>query len=364
VELRDAPPAPVSIVGRSSDVAGHPEVSWSIILDAGLREPVHPDAVRARLVAAWPRDGSAGGVPSVVSTGAEHDRMVAEAADLPYGEAEPSCRLFVRAGPTPRVAVAAHHAALDGLGLVAVLGVATGQALGTSARGAGAPSPAGGWGYAARRLGEALFRPPARIGPRGGAPGAGGDHLVRADVSRPVRTIELIAAAAHAAGIWNAPSSGRRRAAPIVVAVGAARGTPSAPIIGTQAAWFRIPVTDPDPERIRVAMRRRGPEPRGPFGALSAARLVGLSRALSGRTGSTLLVSHLGGLMSAGSVRCAVFYPAAHGRSGICVGGITVDGTTTLGLRARRAAFSRASAGDFLATVKSFLDLTEADGAT
>ena len=58
---------------------------------------------------------------------------------------------------------------------------------------------------------------------------------------------------------------------------------------------------------------------------MRAATKSGLSRAIADRTGSTLLVSNLGGLVGAGAedVLKAAFYPAAHGRSTRCCRGTT-----------------------------------------
>jgi hypothetical protein len=261
--------------------------------------------------------------------------MLQRAADEHYSPDGPLCRVIVAEGPAPRVCVAGHHAVLDGLGLVALLGVVAGKPLGTTARGADPlrARPRGGIGYPLRRLSEAVLRPPARIAAEGGSSEAR-DHLVRRQLDRRITSAELIASAAAAVRDWN--SAHRRPEDRVVVAVGASRIPGSRPMIGTQATWFRIDVADgDDPETVRAALLGRGPEPRESFAIMRLAQIAGLAGMLERRTGSTLLVSHLGSIVPAGGVVEAAFFPAAHGRSGVALGGVTVDGRTTLTLRAR-----------------------------
>ncbi len=348
-------------VAGSPTVAGHPGISWSIALDAVLGSALDRREAQARLDAAWPGDGRAGPVPRidvVDGTAGGFDAVLGDLADRPYAAGEPPCRVVMEAGPPSRMAVAGHHAVLDGLGLVAVLGAALGTPLGTTARGAGAPpAPTAGQRlrsvvYPVGRLGEALLRPPARIAPDRDRPGQSpasrdGDHLVSATVAGHIGTAELVAACAGAVAEWNA-RRGRRRGR-VSVAVGASRRRGANPEIGREAIWFRVDV-DPvmSADDVRRLLAARGPEPDQPRAALRAARAAGIAKLLERRTGSTLLVSNLGGLVPEEPVVRAAFYPAAHGRSGVAVGAIRAGQVTTITARARRSDFTRPAAAGFL----------------
>jgi len=334
-------------------VTGHPGISWSIALNAVPAAPLDPAGAQARLDAAWPADGRVGPAPRIEVPDAGSggfDAALAGLADRPYAAGEPLCRVAVEPGPPSRVVVAGHHAVLDGLGLVAVLGAALGSPLGTSARGAGAQRSGGSrlrsLAYPAVRLAEALVRPPARVAPDHGRQ-EGGDHLVRVSVTGRVGTADLVAACALAVAEWNAERGGRPGR--VTVAVGASVRPGREPAIGRQATWFRIGVpAGASGEVVRRMMASRGPEPDQPRAALRAARAVGAAARLERRTGSTLLVSNLGRLMPEAAVLDAAFYPAAHGRSGLAVGAVGAGEGTTITVRARRADFSPDAAARFL----------------
>jgi SAM-dependent methyltransferase len=340
---------------RSQHADLHPEISWSIVLDAEPAGPIHPEEVGERVRAAWHLHDLPGAapIPRVVSAGAG-DLALTDAADRPYDDDGDLCRLIVADGPRPRLIVAGHHSAFDGLGLVALLGAALGVSLGTTARGTPATegAPAGGWRYPLRRLEEALVHPPTRIAPLGGKTGAAGDHLLRQRSERTVSSAELIVAAASAVRLWNAsadPDDGGFLDDRIVVAVGASRRRGADARIGTQAAWFRLAVPpDLDPDGVRRALATRGPEPSPAAGAARATSALGLGKVLARRTGSTMLVSNLGRVEPDGPLADAAFFPSAHGRSGVAIGGVGVGGRMTVTLRARRSAFSLPDAAALL----------------
>jgi hypothetical protein len=319
--------------------SGHPEIAWTILLDATVGLRLSPDEVRARLSSAWPR---ALGPPPDVTEVPEAD-LVALAA-TPFEAGASASRVVVAPGDRTRVVVVADHGVLDGLGLVGVLAAAMGMDLGTTARGLGSEVPArrGGAGYAIRRLADALVRPPARIGPGPdvGPRGGDGEHLVAELVPGRVDTAALVAAATRAVRRWNAETAdGGDR---VVVAVGASSRPGSEPGIARSAAWFRLPVPEPTAEAVAARLRAAGPEPEPSASMMRAASRTGLSRALADRTGSTLLVSNLGGLVGAGAgdVLSAAFYPAAHGRSGVAVGAVGQGGGTWITVRARARTYS------------------------
>jgi hypothetical protein len=272
-------------------------------------------------------------------------------ANEPYADGGALVRVAL---PTSgEVIVAAHHAVLDGLGLVAVLGLVLGADLGTTARGVGAAarrvSVLRRLAYPAVRMGEAAFRPPARIAHRPGTEERG-DRLVATSIGGAVSTSGLVAAAAEAVQRWN--STAGSPASRVVVAVGASL-RPGRPLaIGRAAAWFRVEVAPGmTVEGVRRAMQERGPEPPPATAALRAARASGLAARMERRTGSTLLVSNLGGVLPEGVVMGAEFYPSAHGRSGFAVGAVRADAGTTLTARARRSDFTEEEATRFLALV-------------
>lgn len=331
-------------------LSGHPEVSWSVVLDAVVAEAPGADAVRDRLQSELTLPVS---VEEVAAEEFE-DRLEAQ-ANSPYAGQVPLLRVLLGGGPERHVAVAGHHAAVDGLGLVALLGLVLGSPVSSSVRGLGPGRGARRLGarYAAGRLLEGVFVPPTRIAPehRRRTPG---DHLVRRKVApTAVDTAELIAAAARAVRAWN-----ERRGRPVrrvVVAVGASRRSGERPDLAERSAYFRLRIGDPRPDTIRRALQAASPEPAptGPAGIVSIG--ARLARPMARRLGSTLLVSNLGQLSTPAPVRSAAFFPAAHGRSGVSLGSATVGGATVLTLRARRAGFSRAGAIELLDLLVGFL---------
>lgn len=328
---------------RSANVAGHPSISWSVVLDSGLSSVVLALDVQGRLADRWPTDGHVGPVPLVERIRSEeYLGRLSDLANLPYGPDGPRCRVALVEGASPRIIVGGHHAALDGLGLVAVLGSALGVPLGTTARGVGSSQqPRASATHHVRRALEALVTPPRKIASDGGG-AATGDHLVRTLVERPLSSAMLVAASTAAVRRWNS-----RHGAPadrIVVAVGASTDPGHTPAIGRRSAWFRLRVDGDDAAGIRRTIQTRSPEPRESESMMRAARIAGISRALEGRTGSTLLVSNLGRLAQRTAISDIAFFPSAHGRSGVAVGGIVLGERTSVTVRARGSDFSRSAA--------------------
>jgi hypothetical protein len=259
------------------------------------------------------------------------------------------------------VVVAGHHAALDGLGLVAVLGLIVGADLGTTSRGVRATRSVGAvrrLAYPAARMGEALIRPPDAIASRSRR-GGSGDRLGTTTIGPVVATAGLVAAAAQAVRRWNADHGAK--ASRVVVAVGASARPGRRPTVGRAAAWFRIEVPNgATAAGVRRLLQERGPEPAAGATVLRAARASGVAARLERRTGSTLLVSNLGELTPDGVVTEAEFYPSAHGRSGVAIGAIRADGRTTLTIRARRLDFTDEEAVRFLDLVADRVTASQA----
>ncbi len=248
--------------------------------------------------------------------------------------------------------VAGHHAALDGLGLIAVLGLVLEEDLGTTSRGIRGSRAAGvvrRLVYPVARLGEALIRPPVAISSHAGA-GMPGDRLAATTIGPRVGTAGLVAAAARAVRRWNADRGGK--ASRVVVAIGASVRSGRLPTVGRAAAWFRVEVPGVTTEAdVRRVLQHRGPEPAPGASVLRAARASGVTTRLERRTGSTVLVSNLGTLVPEDAVGAAEFYPSAHGRSGVAIGAIRAGGRTTLTIRARRLDFTDEEAARFLELV-------------
>jgi hypothetical protein len=338
----------------SPNVAGHPGISWSIALQARVEGGIDAVEAERRVMAAWPEDGSAGPAPTVREVAAAEavDAALIDAANTPYAEGGPLARIVVAPEPPASVVVAGHHAVLDGLGLVAVVGAVIGIDMGTTARGVAAAVDAGAlrrMAYPIRRGAEALVRPPTRI-EQPNETSVEGDHLVAATTAASVGTAALVATAAAAVRDWNRGAGAN--ATRVVVAVGASARTGSAVRVGRDAAWFRVAVPEgATADDVRQLMASRGPEPPAAPATLRAARATGLAARLERRTGSTLLVSNLGGMVPDDALAEAAFYPSAHGRSGLAVGAVRAGGRTTLTVRARRSGFTEEEARRFLTLV-------------
>lgn len=291
-----------------------PSIAWRILLSARLRAPVDP----ARLTALYADQGWAG------------EPLVVEGPDLATLRRELGSLRdpVVALGVAGRdVVVAADHAAVDGLGLLAVLAAVADSPVSSSARGVGdRPDAAGFAATAVRRLGEVAVRPPARVRGSGGSPDPSPDAFAATTVPGRHGTADLVVAAVRALGDRGA---GRR----VAVAVGVARDHDPA-VIRDRSALLRIT----DAERLDrdavTHLLRTAPTATAPTGgAGSGVVRLGL-RVLAPRLGSTVLVSHLGRVTAPGVEELA-FHPVTGGGSGLSLGAVTLGDSTTFSLRAR-----------------------------
>jgi hypothetical protein len=311
-------------------LSGHPEASWSVLVHARIDPPPSMDALRGRLKAI---PFSAYVLESRDELGL--DRVREAFADRPYRDGRP----LIRVAREPRgLVLAAHHSALDGLGLVALLGLALDRPVRSGARGLpGAGESRVSWPVSAIRLGRALVVPPDRVAPDGGERRRG-DHLLQADAtSWPGGTPDLVAAVAEAVAAWNAAHLTTSRRTEI--AVGASRRRGDAPTLADESAYLRLSLPVWAPEVVRAALREAVPEPRLAIWEPAAMAVWPLARAASRRLGSTALVSNLGTISGPAALQRISFWPVAHGRSGVAVGAATVGERTTITLRARRSDF-------------------------
>jgi hypothetical protein len=300
------------------------------VLQADLSKRVDPDAVARRLAATadrYPHLGSPPAVCSVPAVGALRHRFASE----PYGAEEPLVRAAVGVDE-PGLLLAAHHGAVDGIGLLALLGAALAQGVYTNAPGVGdRPAAASFLAGAARRLAEAVFAPPTKLWHPPGSSDAG-DALAEAHLPYTrIGTAALTAAACSVAAWWNGVHG--VAADRMVVAVGAARHGGANPVPAHQAVLLRLRLpAGADLDLVRGRLRSQPPEPdfapiRGPVAAVPR-------RLLARRLGATFLVSNLGHVEA--PVRALAFYPVDGGPAGIAFGCVSSAATTTLTVRTRR----------------------------
>lgn len=321
---------------------GDPTVSWSILLEARVFSPLEAESVRARLRDATGEHPHLGAPPVVESIrAAELSHVRTRFAAQPYDRGEPLIRVAVCADE-PAVLIAAHHGALDGLGLLAVLGIVVDSPISSGAKGIGARSADTSFlASAAKRIAEALFAPPARITPERGEPVPGDVFSARNEPRMRFGAAEFVAAAAHATERWNGEHG--KRAARVVAAIGASCRAGAAPKPERDSAFFRLRLKSaPLAGEVGISLAARPPEPDFPARSSTIARLG--TRLLASRLGSTFLVSNLG-VVSAAGVRSIAFYPAASGRSGVAFGAATVGDISTVTVRARRKDFDAAATG-------------------
>jgi hypothetical protein len=331
---------------------GQANAAWSVVLEARLGAAPPTDRVAERLAdaaAAAPHLGPPAPVESVAD--ADLPRVRRAFADAPYLEGGPAVRAALSGGDRPTLLLAAHHGALDGLGLVALLDAALGAPVSSSVRGV-PDTRIEGWRPAAvvGRLAEALFVPPTRIRPACRGDGAPGDRLVA--VTAPAMrggTAALVVAAARGARDWNHAQGATSRRP--VVAVGVSRRSGAEPTLAHEATWLRLRLSGARDEGAVAAVLRRTPAERvgrGPVLPSPVAAFVGL---VAEQLGSTLLVSNLGVLTGPPELRSVAFFPKQYGRSPVAIGAATVAGTTTLALRVPARCFGDDDAERFLAGV-------------
>ena len=257
-----------------------------------------------------------------------------------YADGEP----LVRVAVGDELLIAAHHGAVDGLGLLALLGIALDVPVRSNAGGVGERPPAESFARSAvRRFGEAVFQPPTRICPAA-HDRTTAEVLLRRDIPRvQAGSAALTLGALRATQAWN-----RAHGVPanrVVAAVGASRRPGAQLRPEHDSAFFRLPLPPgADLPAVRTMLAARAPEPDFPARRNPVAGLA--IRALAPRLGSTFLMSNLGVVDA--PVASLAFHPAASGRSGVAFGATTVGATTTLTVRARGRDFAPGAAAALL----------------
>ncbi len=328
---------------------GDPTVAWSVLLRARLTRQVDEAAVFDRLSRHTDRFPQLGGTPAVLST-PDAGSTAARFATRPYPDGEPLVRVAI-ARAEPELILAAHHGAVDGLGLLGLLGIALDTDVASNATGLGARAARRSFANsAARRLGEALLAPPTRIQPAAVVPANSELFDEWTGARRGARTAALVVAATRAVIAWNL--SHGARAGRVVAAVGASRRPGDELCVSEDSAYLRLRWTDrADRSELAALLATQPPEPASPA---YRSRITSLGiRLLAPRLGSTFLVSNLGVVRGGDLVRSLSFYPVASGRSGVAFGAATLGDTTTITIRARRQDFDAPAATRLLELVVS-----------
>ena len=323
-------------------VLHHPDrhTSWIVVLCARLAKPP-PDlqalcrrrlaevAERSPILSARWRAGEwhkgSPAEPMAIDADPLRSPALLEPFDL---AAEPPVRLLIGTGEW-HLALAAHHAALDGRGMTAVLGALIGEPTGAAAGPAPLSGRAGPAGAGSALCGSVrrLLRPADRVAP---SPRASPREAFAArDVSLagPGVTAAIAEACVAAAGRHNARLGWPWRRIGLSLAIG------GPPTVANVASYRRLDLDPRDDVRARaqatLASAVVPPEQR------SAPRALRALAPLSERFSDSLLISNLGRCELAGAQRMALF-PVARGRSAVAFGASSVArGRSTISLRAR-----------------------------
>lgn len=307
-----------------------PRTDWVVVTVATLAAPVDDLAGRlAALHAAVPLVGARladetwmpGAAPTVEVV--DGDPLGRRDLDRPFDLAGEAPLRLVRSAAGDRLAVIGHHAAFDGLALVAIL-----RALVDGTLPSPVASPPPGTPGSKRPLVERLLRPADALVPTPGAWPGDAYASTAVELSGKAVTGRIAAAAVAAAAAHQARHGGRLRKVGLTIAIGGPAG------VGNVASYRRIDVAPDDPIAAQVQEALRSPEEPGE--QVSAPKLV--MRALQPvveRFSDTLLISNLGRHQLPGVERLD-FFPVARGASAVCIGSCAIEGAaTSLSVRAR-----------------------------
>lgn len=330
----------VAAARRVVGLYGDPTISWSIALGASFSSPLDPQQIRRAvhdLYAEWPDLGIEPEVRLVADV--TSPALRAELFDQPYGDDDPLLRVALRP-ESGQILLAAHHGAVDGLGLLGALARIAERDLVSSATGIEADAePAGFWLRGLSRVAEAIWRPPLRLAPARRRFAADGDWAEADGVlGARVGTAALLAGFGDVASSWPGRTGGRPLAN---VALSRRPGTPTPPP-NRSTAYSRVPATQTSVAGARRLLHETPPEPAFPETTGAGIGPV-VTRALASRLGATALLSNLGVVSGADLVEME-FWPAAAGPAGVAVGFATVAQTGRLTVRCRRGWFDQAQA--------------------
>jgi hypothetical protein len=317
-------------------VLNHPDqrTSWIVVACVGLEEAPHDLLALSRrrlremseqapvLRARW-RNGAwrLGSPPEPILVEGNPIESPALLRRFDLGQ-EPPARLLVTADGT-RLALATHHAALDGRGMTAIIGSLLGQPLPPSVepvvRRRARPS--------VRAALRRLIAPADRVAPSLERPLRESFALREVALRGPNITGAIAEACVAAAGRHNAELGWPWRRIGLSLALG------GPPAVGNVASYRRLDLAPGDP--VSGAVQRALRSDRVPPEHVSAPRALRALSPVIDRFSDSLLVSNLGRTELAGVKQVAIF-PVARGRSAVAFGAWAVErGRSTLSLRAR-----------------------------
>jgi len=242
--------------------------------------------------------------------------------DAPFELGEEAPLRVVLGGAQRRLALAGHHAAFDGLALVALLAAMLEGPLPAPVD-SPPPGPAGSKIPALRRL----VAPADRIAPSPSPPGRDTYASAEIQVSGRSVTARLAEACATAVAAHNLRLGAKWRRVGISIAKGGPAG------VGNVASYRRIDVRVGDAviPQVVSALASDGE----PSEQTRAGVALALARPVVNRLSDSFLISNVGRQSVPGAARVE-FFPVARGRSAVAFGALTVaDGRSTLCVRAR-----------------------------
>jgi hypothetical protein len=270
--------------------------------------------------------------------------------------AQPPLRVVV-GGAGTRLAVACHHAAFDGLGLVTLLATLAGDGnrhqgggdkhqndTDPSARlplrgsrvgvdhGAGDARPRRRAPELRGLLGR-LARPADRVAPSPARQGRESLAVREVALAGPGITARLADAAVAAAGARNARLGQPWRRVGVNLGLPGPPGLAGEAVAGNLSRYRRVDLEPGDP--VGPALAAAVASPREPLDQVWSPRFGWLLEPVAGRFSDSLLVSNLGRREVPGATRLD-FFPVARGRSAVAVGAAGLPGgPSTVSLRAR-----------------------------
>lgn len=303
------------------------DATWSVLLEAQLDAAPAADVIAARLARAVDEASWLGPAPEVWAADDVTD-LRGVFADRAFSDGGPAVRA---ARSDTGLLLAAHHGAVDGLGLLALMAVALHRPLPSSVRGVGDRHAPGRARSNLARVAQVLVSPSPLVARDTTSPGEG-DAFAVVKANRPAGAARLLAATASALADWNRQHGRPPRA--LEIAVGASTIAGNASDLQDNSTFLRIRCKMPfDLPTARAAIAAATPQPTQPSRASAAARFT--ARALGRRMGPTALTSSLGRIPASSGLRELRFLPVTYGRSGLAVGAAQVADNLTIGLRAR-----------------------------
>lgn len=307
-----------------------PRTDWVVVTVATLTRPIEDLDDRIAdlhrmvpVVGARLRDEvwHPGAAPEVIDV--DGDPLGTTVLDRPFDLATEAPLRLVRSADGLRLGVVGHHAAFDGLALVAVLRALT---AGDEPRPVTSPPP--GPPGSKLPLLERLARPADPVAPTPGVWPGDAYATTVVDVAGKGITGRIAEACVAAVGAHNERHHRRLRKVGLTIAVGGPAG------VGNVASYRRVDV-DPE-EPIAGLVQDALASPDEPGEQVSAPKIVmRLLEPVVERFSDTILISNLGRHAVPGVERLD-FFPVARGRSAVCFASAAIEGgATTLTLRAR-----------------------------